>query len=152
MRLKNAKRKHYIAPWASETPTTKPSPEAYQLLGKYIATINDESDEDTDDTGYYDGDGNSSEEVVSISAGFSFEGLHDSENPAQKMIADMKYKIGEDRRVWFKVVSADGKKQWEGVANVSGIKAGDGDATDYEGFGCTIKWIDLPVESAVIPG
>lgn len=147
MRLKNALRKHYVAKW---TPGATTPPEDFELLAKYIATVSDESDEKTDDTGYYDGDGTPEETIVSIAPGFAFEGFHDPEDKAQKLIGDMKYKIGDERRVWFKVVSADGKKQWVGPANVSGIKTGDGDATEFEAFECTIKWIKLPTESAVL--
>ncbi|WP_028125652.1 phage tail tube protein [Eremococcus coleocola] len=154
-RLKNALRKHYIAPWKSETPDTKPSDKEYLPLAKYIVTVSDESDEETDDEGFYDGDGTPEETVISVAAGYSFEGYHDITDAAQKLIRDMKYKIGEDRRVWFKVVSSDGQTQWEAIANVSGIKTGDGDATEFEAFECTIKWISLPKEtkvSDVVPG
>ncbi|MBK0348231.1 phage tail protein [Aerococcaceae bacterium zg-ZJ1578] len=149
MRRKNALRKHYIAPYKGEENAESIE---FKLLAKYIATANDETDEDTDDTGYYDGDGTPEETVISVSAGYSFEGVYDPEDEAQKIIAGMRYKIGDDRRVWFKVVSSDGKMQHVGVANVSGIKAGDGDATEYEKFECTIRWIKLPKESAVVGG
>lgn len=152
MRLKNAHRGHFIAPFDPLKPDTKPLDDAYLELAKYIATVTDESDEETDDEGFYDGDGTPEETVVSISPGFSFEGYYDSEDPAQKMIADMKYKVGEDRRLWHKVVSSDGTTQWEQVANVSGIKAGDGDATEFEGFECTIKWIKLPIKTDLSAG
>lgn len=148
-RLKNALRVHEIGVFDPTKPTTEPT--AWLKLAKYIETVNDESDEDTDDTGYYDGDGTPEETVLSVVGGFSFEGLYDAENPAQALIASMKYKIGDDRRVWFRVTSADKKKKWTQVANVSEIKAGDGDATEYEAFECTIKWIKQPVEAAVTP-
>lgn len=151
MRLKNALRKHYVAPFDPENPKKKPTEGEYLALAKYIATVSDESDEETDDQGFYDGDGTPEEIVKSISPGFSFEGYHDAEDPAQKLIGDMKYKIGEGRRLWLKVVSADGKRQWEGIANASGIKAGDGDATEFETFECTLKWIALPTETAILP-
>lgn len=148
-RLKNALRVHEIGIFNPTTPTAEPT--KWLKLAKYIETVNDESDEDTDDTGYYDGDGTPEETVLSVVGGFSFEGLYDAEDPAQALIASMKYKIGDDRRVWFRVTSADKKKTWTEVANVSEIKAGDGDATDYETFECTIKWIKQPVEAAVSP-
>lgn len=148
-RLKNALRVHEIGVFDPTKPTTEPT--AWLKLAKYIETVNDESDEDTDDTGYYDGDGTPEETVLSVVGGFSFEGLYDAEDPAQALIASMKYKIGDDRRVWFRVTSADKKKKWTQVANVSEIKAGDGDATEYEAFECTIKWIKQPVEAAVTP-
>lgn len=148
-RLKNALRVHEIGIFDPTKPTTEPT--AWLKLAKYIETVNDESDEDTDDTGYYDGDGTPEETVLSVVGGFSFEGLYDAEDPAQALIASMKYKIGDDRRVWFRVTSANKKKKWTQVANVSEIKAGDGDATEYEAFECTIKWIKQPVEAAVTP-
>lgn len=148
-RLKNALRVHEIGVFDPTKPTTEPT--AWLKLAKYIETVNDESDEDTDDTGYYDGDGTPEETVLSVVGGFSFEGLYDAEDPAQALIASMKYKIGDNRRVWFRVTSADKKKTWTEVANVSEIKAGDGDATEYEAFECTIKWIRQPKEAAVTP-
>lgn len=148
-RLKNALRVHEIGIFNPTTPTAAPT--KWLKLAKYIETVNDESDEDTDDTGYYDGDGTPEETVLSVVGGFSFEGLYDAEDPAQALIASMKYKVGDDRRVWFRVTSANKKKTWTEVANVSEIKAGDGDATDYEAFECTIKWIKQPVEAAVSP-
>lgn len=148
-RLKNALRKHYVAEWDAQNPTQEPSESDYLLLAKYIKTVNDETDENTEDDAFYDGDGTPEETVVSVAAGYSFEGQYDSEDPAQKLIAEKKYKIGEGRKVWLKVVSADGKKQWSGVGTVTGIKAGDGDAGEYETFEATIKWSTLPKETPV---
>lgn len=146
-RLKNALRVHEIGIFKHDTPTAEPA--EWLKLAKYIEAVNDESDEDTDDTGYYDGDGTPEETVLSVVGGFSFEGLYDAEDKAQALIASMKYKTGDARRVWFRVTSADKKKSWTEVANVSEIKAGDGDATEYEAFECTIKWIRQPKEAAV---
>lgn len=146
-RLKNALRVHEIGVFNHASPTTEPA--EWLKLAKYIETVNDESDEDTDDTGYYDGDGTPEETVLSVVGGFSFEGLYDAEDKAQALIASMKYKTGDGRRIWFRVTSADKKKSWTEVANVSEIKAGDGDATEYEAFECTIKWIRQPKEAAV---
>lgn len=146
-RLKNALRVHEIGVFNPATPTAEPK--EWLKLAKYIETVNDESDEDTDDTGYYDGDGTPEETVLSVVGGFSFEGLYDAEDKAQALIASMKYQSGDARRVWFRVTSANKKKSWTEVANVSEIKAGDGDATEYEAFECTIKWIRQPKEAAV---
>ncbi|AME09663.1 phage tail protein [Gemella sp. oral taxon 928] len=148
-RQKNALRKHYVAVFDSSNPTTAPEKTAYKLLAKYIKTVNDETDEDTDDVAWYDGDGTPEESVISVKAGYSFEGNYDVADEAQKLIAGLKYKVGDDRKVWFKVVSSDNKTQWEAVAIVSGIKAGDGDANEYENFECTIKWTTLPKETPV---
>lgn len=146
-RLKNAKRIHEIA--AFDPLTGDKEPTEWLKLAKWIETIDDETDEDTDDTGYYDGDGTPEETVLSVVGGYSFEGLYDAEDPAQALIAAMKYKTGDARRVWHRVTSADGKKRFTQIANASEIKAGAGDATEYEQFGCTLKWIKEPKETAV---
>lgn len=149
-RQKNALRKHYVATFDPTHATTAPEKENYKLLAKYIKTVNDETDEDTDDVAWYDGDGTPEESVISVKAGYSFEGNYDVEDPAQKLIAGLRYKVGDERKVWFKVVSSDNKTQWEAVAIVSGIKAGDGDANEFENFECTIKWVTLPKETAIV--
>lgn len=149
-KLKNALRKHYVAPFNPEQPTTVPEEGQFLLLAKHIKTVNDESDENTEDDAFYDGDGTPEETVTSIAAGYSFEGFYDAEDPAQKLIVGTKYKLGEGRRVWFKVVTSDGKKQFCEVANISGIKAGDGDAGEFENFEATLKWIKLPKETPVL--
>ena len=151
-RRKNALRVHEIAPFDPSQPNQVPGTEAWLKLAKYIETVGDESDEETDDTGFYDGDGTPEETVTSVVGGFSFEGSYDPEDKAQALIASMKYKTGEGRRVWLRVTSSDKKKTWTQVANVSEIKAGDGDATEYEAFECTIKFIKTPVEAAVVGG
>ena len=148
-RQKNALRKHFVAPFDKANATTAPTKEQYKLLAKYIKTVNDETDEDTDDVAWYDGDGTPEETVLTVVGGYSFEGTYDPEDAAQAMIAAMRYKTGEARRVWHRVTTADGKKTYTQVANVSEIKAGAGDATAYEEFGCTIKWIKEPVEAGI---
>ena len=67
-----------------------------------------------------------------------------------KHIADLKYKLGNDRLVWHKVVDADKKNETVGIATVSDIKAGSGAAADYEEFGCKISYNTLPETTAVV--
>ncbi|MGQ4573347.1 phage tail tube protein [Leuconostoc pseudomesenteroides] len=148
-RNKNALRKSYIAAF---TGTTAPSNDAeWKQLAHWISSSSNETDEDTDDTGFYDGDGSKETNVTGVSLGYSFEGFYDAEDPAQKLIADMRLKTGDGRKVWFKSVSSDGKTQWVGRATVTDITAGEGDATDYEAFKATIKWDTTPDESTVPP-
>ncbi|MBF0709725.1 MULTISPECIES: phage tail tube protein [unclassified Gemella] len=141
-RFKNVKRIHEVGVYDPENPTTEPT--EWLKLAKYIATVSDESDEETEDEAFYDGDGTPEEVVYSVSAGYAFEGHYDSEIPAQKLIADMKYEVGDKRRLWFRVTTADGRYTFTEVASVTGIKAGDGDASEFEGFEATIKWIRKP--------
>ncbi|MDT2860945.1 phage tail tube protein [Lactococcus lactis] len=148
-RLKNALRGHFIAP----VPTTgaEPADSDYLELAKWISGVTDDTNEETDDTGFYDGDGTKETTVTGVSGAYTFDGFYDSEDPAQALVAAKKYKIGDDRKLWHKIVSADGKKQWTGLATVSDIKAGDGDATDYEAFGCKLTFNQLPKEKAITP-
>ena len=148
-RLKNALRAHYIAPLDTSDPAKMPT--AWLELAKWISSVSDETDEQTDDTGFYDGDGTPETTVTGVSGAYSFEGFYDGEYPAQALIAGMKSKIGDDRKVWHKVVTSDGKKQYVGMATVSDIVAGAGDATEYEDFSCTITYNQIPAESPVTP-
>lgn len=147
-RLKNALRGHFIAAFDPKSPAE--APKAYLELAKWISSVSDDTDEQTDDTGFYDGDGTQETTVTGVSGSYGFEGSYDAEDPAQALVAGMKYKIGDARKVWHKVVSADGKKQWVGVGTVTDIKAGSGDATEYEDFSCTIAYNQIPKESAVL--
>lgn len=144
---KNALRKHFIAPWKKGDTAAPTNDEAFLPLAKWIKTVSDASDEDTSDDGYYDGNGTPEKVVNSVTLGYSFEGSYDNEDPAQKMIADMRTKVGDDRKVWFKVISASGDETWTGVAVASGIVAGDGDATEWETFKTTVTFIKSPTVS-----
>ena len=115
-----------------------------------MKTSEAENDEDTDDIAYYNGDGTKKTVVTSVKSGYSFEGDYIKEDEAQAIVAAMRFKTGDDRNVWFKVVEADGKTQYVGVATVSGIKIGGGDASEYEKFECTISWNVAPKQSAVV--
>lgn len=152
-RLKNALRGHFIAGVSKENPDKEPT--EWLELAKYISNVETEDEEESDSEGFYDGDGTPEEFVKTFAAGYTFEGYRDHEDPAQNLICGMKFKTGEGRRVWHKVVSSNGKKEWVGRANVSGINDGSGEATEDESFGCTIKYVETPKESAataVVPG
>lgn len=143
-RSKNAKRLHYIAPWTSDD--KMPTDTEWLRLAKFIQTIEDDSDENTDDQGFYDGDGNPETILTSRAERWNFEGFSDLEDPAQALIAGMKRKTGDnDRKLWHKIVETDGKT-YVGVAKAMEIKAGSGDATDYEEFSGHLDFIGTPKE------
>lgn len=143
-RLKNALRGHFVAPMDPEGATKTPAEEKWLELARGITSIGDDTDEETDDTGFYDGDGNPETTVTSVTGAYSPEGYYDPEDPAQKLIAGMKYKTGSERNLWHKVISSDGKTQTIGPATATDIIAGAGDATEYEDFSCTIKYNKIP--------
>lgn len=95
------------------------------------------------------GDGTPETDVISVAGAYTPEGFYDPEDPAQKLIADMKYKTGDGRKIWHKVVSADESKEWVGRATVSAIVAGAGDASAYETFSCNIRFDRIPEETEV---
>lgn len=149
-KMKNAKRKHFVAPWSAENAATEPTGDAWKWLADGVTTAEVENDEETDDIAYYSGDGTKKTVVTSVKKGYSFEGDYIREDAAQALIASMELKTGDDRNLWFKVVEADGKTQKVGVATASGIKIGGGEASEYEAFEATISWNSAPKQSAVV--
>lgn len=149
-KMKNAKRKHYIAPWQADNATTEPTTNEWKWLADGVTTAEVESDEETDDVAYYNSDGTPETVVTSVKYGYTFEGDYIKEDEAQKIVADMRFLTGDQRKVWFKVVDPDGKTQYSGVATVSEIKIGGGEAAEFEAFECTISWNSVPKQSAVV--
>lgn len=147
-RYKNALRGHFIAPVTD--PKVEPEKSAYLELAKWIEDIEDDTDEATTSVAYYDGDGTEETTVTSVKGSYTFKGTYDKEDPAMKHIAGLKYKLGNERLVWHKIVDADGKNQAVGIATVSDIKAGSGAAAEYEKFSCKISYNSLPKISAVV--
>lgn len=143
-RNKNALRGHFIQAY---TPGEEEPGTEWLELAKYISTIGDDTQEETEDTAFYDGDGTPESDVISVAGAYTPEGQFDSEDPAQALIASMKYKTGDGRKIWHRVVSADEKKEWVGRATVSAIVAGAGDASAYETFSCNIRFDRLPTEN-----
>lgn len=148
-RQKNAKRQHFIAPWTGDD--KKPAEEDYLRFAKYIETIEDDSDEDTDDYGDYAGDGTKQTTLNGRTEKWNFEGTYDSSDPAQKLIADMRRKVNDDdRKLWHKIIETDGTIV-EGVATAMEIKAGSGDATEYEGFEGHLDYVQTPETTPPTP-
>lgn len=147
-RYKNALRGHFIAPVTD--PKVEPEKSTYLELAKWIEEIADDTDEATTSVAYYDGDGTEETTVTSVKGSYTFKGTYDKEDPAMKHIAGLKYKLGNERLVWHKIVDADGKNQAVGIATVSDIKAGSGAVAEYEEFSCKISYNSLPKISAVV--
>lgn len=146
-REKNALRGHFVQAYV---PGGEAATEDWLELAKYISSISDDTSEETEDTAFYDGDGTPETSVISVAGAYSIEGQYDPTDAAQELIANMKYKTGEGRKVHHKIVSAVGTKQWIGRATVTGIVAGSGDASAYETFSCNIRFDSIPKESVVV--
>lgn len=142
MRQKNASRKHFIAPWTSDD--KEPTEEEWLPLAHFIETIEDDSDEDTADSGFYDGDGNTETVLNGRSEKWNFSGSYDSADKAQQLIAGMRRKTSDDeRKLWHKIVETNGDTV-TGVAKAMEIKAGGGDATEYESFEGHLDFVKTP--------
>ncbi|VKM96499.1 phage protein [Streptococcus pneumoniae] len=149
---KNALRKHYIGPYKEAAPDTPPTSEEYLWLAKGLKSSSPENNEETDDSAYFDGDGTKEEIVVSKTRGRTFEGHRDYSDKAQNFVADKEDEVGDDLVVWYKEVSSDGKTQKEGLARLSEIEIGDGEASELETIKFKIAWIRKPKKSTVVPG
>src|SRR5690554_5809255 len=114
-RNKNALREHYIQAYDPEQ--TEPGTE-WLRLAKYITNIGVEPNEETETEAFYDGDGTPEETVTSVARAYTPEGQFDPEDPAQALIESLQYKVGDERKVWHRVVRSDGKKEWVGRATV----------------------------------
>ena len=117
-----------------------------------ISSITDDTDEETDDKAFYDGDGTKEKKVVGISEAWKAEGIRDYDDPAQNLIASKKRKTGDDRKVWHKIVDSVEKTEVTEVATLSDIKSGGGDAGDDEEFGCTLTYNKIAKETPHVKG
>lgn len=149
---KNALRKHYIGPYKEATQDTPPTAEEYLWLAKGLKSSSPENNEETDDSAYFDGDGTKEEMVISKTRGRTFEGHRDYSDKAQNFVADKEDEVGDDLVVWYKEVSSDGKTQKEGLARLSEIEIGDGEASELETIKFKIVWTRKPKKSTVVPG
>ena len=136
-RQKNALTEYYVGTW-SDLAT-----EADLRLAKWISSVTDDSDESTEEQGFYDGDGTPESDVVSIKKSYSFEGMYDETDPAMKFIASLEFQTGEGRKIAFKQKRTNGDVL-TGRATVTDIKLTGGEATEYATFSCTISWDTKP--------
>ena len=143
-KFKNAIRKHYIAPFDSEHPDTPPTDEKYMWIAKGIKESAPENDAEDDDVAYFDGDGTKEKVITSKSRGRSFEGHRDYADKAQNFVVDKEDAVADDLIVWYKEVTADGKTYKEGLARLSEIEVGDGEASELETIKFQVNWSRTP--------
>lgn len=143
-KFKNAIRKHYIAPFDSEHPDTPPTDEKYMWIAKGIKESAPENDAEDDDVAYFDGDGTKEKVITSKSRGRSFEGHRDYSDKAQNFVVDKEDAVADDLIVWYKEVTPDGKSYKEGLARLSEIEVGDGEASELETIKFQVNWSRTP--------
>ena len=138
-RQKNALTEYYVGAIPSDG-TAEPE---YFRLAKWISTVTDDSEEETESIGYYDGDGTPETDVISVAKTYTFEGFYDDEDPAMSFIKSLEFETGEGRKIMFKQVRTNGDTL-EGRATVTDIAVTGGEATEYAAFNCTIAWDRKP--------
>lgn len=143
-KFKNAIRKHYIAPYDPEHPDTPPTEDKYLWIAKGIKESAPENDAEDDDIAYFDGDGTKEKIITSKSRGRSFEGHRDYADKAQNFVVDKEDAVADDLIVWYKEVAADGKTYKEGLARLSEIEVGDGEASELETIKFQVNWSRTP--------
>lgn len=143
-KFKNAIRKHYIAAYDSENPDTVPTEDKYMWIAKGIKESAPENDAEDDDIAYFDGDGTKEKIISSISRGRSFEGHRDYSDKAQNFVADKEDAVADDLVVWYKEVVPTGKYYKEGLARLSEIEIGDGEASELESIKFQVNWSRTP--------
>ena len=146
MRNKNAARQHFVAPYLGEVvaPAT-----GFVPLAKYITEISDSSDDVTDDFSDYAGDGTVQTDVIGIQEAWDVSGTFDATDPAQALIASMKRAVGNDRKLWHRIIDSNETEEVVGVATVLSIIAGSGSADEHEEFSCTLQFDQQPNVSAI---
>ena len=143
-RKKNALRQHFVAEFDPTKPDTKLIEGAYKKFGRYVTSIEDDGDVQTEDYSDYDGDGSISTDVTGVTEKWNFSGYWDPDQEAQQLVKSKKRAKGDDRKVWHKVIETDGTTI-EGVGTLSEkIVAGSGEASDYEEFSCAITFDTTP--------
>jgi hypothetical protein len=147
-KIKNALRRHYIAPFGETDVAPAEDSEAWLRFAKAITTIEDDSEEKTDTGGDYAGDGNEVDTLIGRSEKWKYEGETDLSDPAQALIASMKRSaVDADRMVWHKIVETDGTVII-GQAKILEIVTGGGDATEFEAFTGHIDFVGTPTVTA----
>ena len=145
-RKKNALTEYYVADRPGDA-LTEPD---FMRLAKWIATVSDDSDEEVDDTAYYDGDGTPEDDVISVKKTYTFEGTYDDEDPAMKFIAAKEFETGDARKIMFRQVRTNGDVL-EGPATLKDVKVTGGEASEYPAFSCAISWDRRPEVTPATP-
>lgn len=141
-RSKNARREHFIAAFADQKPGDEDP--KWKKIGKWIHESNNENAEETEEYADFAGDGTKQNEVIGLTIGRSFKGYFDREQESHKMIHDMVEKYeGNARKVWYKVKEPNGKVT-VGIATISDIKIGSGEASDYEDIEFKVTYDKIP--------
>lgn len=130
---------YYIQPITADNKDA-PVEDDYVELAELITTVSDNSNETSDDSADYAGDGTEETDVISHKVGRGFTGQFNPENPAQALIRDMVGTSGDARKVWLKILLPQENKKYENKATVTEPVAQVGDAQAWGEFSCNISY------------
>jgi hypothetical protein len=119
-------------------------------VGRGIATIEPDGNEEVDQTGYYDGDGGTSSEVTGGQMILSLTGHRCYGDPFQDYVASLAFIYGQARHTHVRVTNPDGEVVTDDVtlANIKAFGA-NGDANNKGDFEVEVHFNGSPtVEQA----
>ncbi|EUJ51797.1 phage tail tube protein [Paenilisteria rocourtiae] len=112
-----------------------------------IQEIKPSSEEEVDETAYYDGGGSKTKDVTGVSESYDVSGHRKYGDKAQDLIAGMFRKTGDNRKLYFKVKQVDGVTA-QGIATASEIIPFGGAAETKGEFSVKISFDETPEEVA----
>ncbi|MBQ8708832.1 MAG: hypothetical protein IJ523_12160 [Succinivibrionaceae bacterium] len=117
----------------------------YSPLCAGITNVDPSVNEQTQQYFFMCGNGGADNEVTGIAPQYNVSGRRIYGDVAQDYIAKLKYKLGDERKTSFKVVTD--KETIIADCTITDIVDFGGQATDNEPFSCTIRVNGLPTVS-----
>lgn len=112
-------------------------------VGPGISTAEQNDDEETDDTAYYDGGGVSGQDVTGVTAGYTFSGNRKYGDRVQDYVASLRLATGEARKSQLRHIAPNGEA-FEGNVTIQNIEVGGGDANSKGSFGFDAMFDGVP--------
>lgn len=113
------------------------------VIAAGITSVDPDSNEETDESYYFDGGGAATVDVTGLQLSYAFEGHRDYEDAAQNHIYSLRTATGPQRKTMFEVTEPDGTVI-TGPATIHEIKAPGGDANSKGEIEFTITFDGLP--------
>lgn len=132
--------------------TDPAQPILWHYLGDGISNITPKYTDKKKNNAYYNGGGSEKPTVTGLTASYDISGDRSFHNPAQDLIAGLKYSTGNRRQLWFRknnyAQNSDGSLTLIGsefgVATFTDIDDGGGAADDNGGFKVTATYNAAP--------
>lgn len=132
--------------------TDPTSPILWHYLAEGISNITPKYTDKKKNNAYYNGGGSEKQTVTGLTASYDISGDRSFHNPAQDLIAGLKYSTGNRRQLWFRkneyAQNSDGSLTLIGsefgVSTFTDIDDGGGAADDNGGFKVTATYNAAP--------